>query len=161
MRTHDLRSLGSSLVLLGLLACASVTSREPSRVGFPMPPGSSSVAVVHKGGTLCSHWVESHGVKYSFDVQCGSTAVVFVETSDPKFRSPEGIAVGDKLSKALSVVGSTVGVFDESCGVSLRSGWIARSASPSTRDDCADVLNDLIERFETEYVERVERKAAE
>ena len=141
-----------------LVGCSAVTVSRPPRanleprLGAPMPIGSSMIAVVHKGRLLCSHWIQAGGVKYDFDVECGSVIVVYVNTYDSRFRTSEGIAIGDRLGKALSIEGSRLEIEGSGCGVLLPSGWLARSArSLDQAGSCDGLLDDSIAFFDTPF----------
>lgn len=123
------------------------------RMGTPMPAAASATGIVHKGRLLCGHWVEAGGVKYDFDVVCDSSIVVYVRTSDPRFRPPEGIAIGDSLQGAMAVPKASLGIVDGVCGVSLPSGWIARPGAglESADESCNDLRSEPIAFFDTRY----------
>jgi hypothetical protein len=90
-------------------------------------------------------------VHYDFDVRCGSPIVVFVKTVDPDFRTPEGIAVGDSLEAAASIPGSQLGEWNDTCGVLLPSGWIARGERAAEESSCQDRLGETILFFDTPF----------
>lgn len=118
------------------------------RVGAPMPPGSSTLGFAPKGRILRAHSVDVEGVHSDFDIRCGSPVVVSVKTADPDFRTSEGIAVGDPLEAAASVPGSQLGEWNETCGVLLPSGWLARSESEDGETSCQDRLGETISYFD-------------
>lgn len=111
-------------------ACFSVIGeREAARgsepsLGSPAPEGSSALSIAHKGGELCSRFVVANGVEYNFDVECGKNTVLYIQTLDPKFSTPEGLAVGMKVEDALRAGGKLTSA--DGCGVRLPSDWIAR-----------------------------------
>lgn len=171
MKRSHVSSLHSAActLLAGLLAACS-TAPSPwigrgvaaPRLGALMPAGSSTLAVVHKGRRLCAHQIEVARVRYSFDVECGSTIVVHAQTADPRFQAPEGLAIGDSLGRAAAAEGGKLGIFGGGCGVSLPSGWIAR-AGPGPGDGeeaCKALLSEPIERFETLFLDRRRDTAA-
>src|SRR5262245_52098275 len=118
------------LALLALVACGGAYRDSQTVRAFPLRPGAhlpswvNPIATVHKGGTLCSHQATMNGICFSVDVACGTDRIVFVETRHPAFKTAEGLAVGDEISKALAVRGAQT--LPESCDVRLPSQWIAR-----------------------------------
>jgi hypothetical protein len=148
--------------LLGMLVlgCSHITQRQRQgdvagkvpRLGESMPAGASVVAVEHKGRQLCTHWIRAGGVRYNFDVSCGASIVVYVQTDDPHFRTPEGIAVGDLFRKARSINGSMMDVIDGTCGIALPSGWIARlGLATETKSSCKERAGEPIGFFDTRF----------
>ena len=120
-----------------------------------MPDTSSEFGWAHKGRVLCGHWDKASGIEYQFDVVCGTSVVVFVKTEDPRFRSPEGFAIGDSLADAVATPGASLRPIEDSCGVVLPSGWIARPASRiavERDEECTELLAGGIAYFETRYV---------
>lgn len=162
MRNSGSRSRSVSRPVLYLLSltllvgCTGTTrgSGAIPSVGALMPSGSSIMGFAHKGRTLCAHSVEVKGVLFDFDVRCGSPVVVYVKTLDPDFRTPEGIAVGDLLEVAATIRESQVGVWNESCGVLLLSGWIARGERGDRELPCKDTLSEPIVYFDTPFLEK-------
>jgi len=124
------------------------------RVGAPMPAGASATGIVHKGRLLCNHEVEAGGVQYCFDVVCATSIVVYVQTRDPRFKSPEGIVIGFPLERAMAVPHASPGMIDGSWGVSLPSGWIARPRAEFEAADefCNDLRSESVEFFDTRYL---------
>lgn len=145
-------SFANILLLLLLAGCTLTRSAEVAvpEVGKSMPARSSMLGIAHKGRTLCTHWIEVASVIYNFDVLCGSKVVVYIQVSDPKFRTPEGLEIGVPLATALRVRGADWRKLDNSCGVVLPSGWIARaeSGAPEFNESCGDAVDSLIDFFE-------------
>ena len=148
---HRLRPL----LLLGIgcgVGCASsgvvpAALTGAPRPGAPMPSDASPVAVVHRGGDLCSHSVRRGGVEYNFDVACGASTILYVQTLDRAFRSPEGLSIGEPLRKALAIPGSIM-LKDQGCGVLLPSGWVAHS-NQERQPPCNGLLETPIIYFDS------------
>lgn len=128
-----------ALVLI-VAACASA-GRVP-KPGDRLPPNASPVAVVHRGGDLCIHGVMANGIRFSVDVECGREVIVFVQTEDEKFVTPEGVRVGQTLRDAVRA-GGQVAADDGECRVKLPSGWDARP-SPGSETKCGERLGEVI-----------------
>ena len=136
-------------------ACAHSPDRDRGgeavvpRPGVHIPAGASEMATIHAGGRLCTHWIEVAGVKYNFDVECGKSTVVYVQTKDPRFRTPEGISVGQALRDAASTPDAAFKRIDDRCGVQLLSGWVARVAPViEPRHTCEILLDEPISYFD-------------
>jgi len=115
-----------------------------------MPAGASGTGIVHSGRGLCSHTVEVSKVEYNFDVRCGQTTVVYVQTMDGDFQTPEGVSIGQLLRDALKTNRASLERIDGQCGVALSSGWIARAAPATTRgSECDSLLDEPISYFDT------------
>ena len=96
--------------------------------------------------------ISVNGIEFSFDSECGRNRVVYIQTNDKRFRTPEGIGVGVSLANALKLKGSRLLKDDyDSCGVVLRSGWIARpNLSPG--GECFNHLDAPIAYFGSKYI---------
>ena len=109
-------------------SCASMPGADLHN--FELRPGAkptrylSTIADVHKGGLLCAHSATVRGIEFDLDVSCESGVVVWIQTSDRRFRTAEGLSAGHPLKHA---VGTAT---DE--GVLLPSGWIAKVSSSGT-----------------------------
>jgi hypothetical protein len=115
------------------------------------------IAVVHRGGDLCSRTITVNKIEYNFDTACGANVILYVQASDKKFISPEGLAVGRTLREAVKA-GGAVSEEDGDCGVTLPSGWIARPQMGRTTQgitvtSCSEILDDAIAYFDTEFIE--------
>jgi hypothetical protein len=115
-----------------------------------------AVAFAHKGGDLCSHSVTVSNVEYNFDTACDGDVVLYVQTLDKRFISPEGISIGWTLREAV-MAGGTVREGND-CGVTLPSHWIARPPmGVNTRGTkvvpCSELLDEEIVYFDTEFIE--------
>jgi hypothetical protein len=112
--------------------------------------------MVHRGRDLCARWVTVNKVEYNFDTACGGNTVLYAQTLDKKFVSPEGLTIGRTLREAVNAGGTLREGND--CGVTLPSGWIARpqmgrTTRGSTVTPCSEVLDDEISYFDTEFIE--------
>jgi hypothetical protein len=139
------------------LACATPRAGPIPWPGQKVPRGASTLAFVHRGGDLCSRTITVNKIEYNFDTACGANVILYVQTSDKKFISPEGLAVGRTLREAVNA-GGTVLEEGEDCGVTLPSGWIARprlgrTTQGQTVTPCSEILDDAIAYFDTELVE--------
>jgi len=155
--------LKRSLLVISFLACnaACVTPHRHSPgvipwPGLKAPQSASTISIVHRGGDLCSRWVTVNDVEYNFDTACGGNTVLYVQTLDRKFVSPEGLTIGRSLREAVSAGGTLREGND--CGVTLPSGWIARpqmgrTTQGSTVTPCSEVLEDEISYFDTAFIE--------
>jgi hypothetical protein len=115
-----------------------------------------AVAFVHRGGDLCSHSVTVNNVEYNFDTACGGDVVLYVQTVDKRFISPEGITIGWTLREAV-MAGGTVRE-GKDCGVTLPSQWIARppmgvNARGTTVVPCSQLLDEEVVYFDSEVIE--------
>jgi hypothetical protein len=108
-------------------APAEVTRRVPWP-GQPMPKSASQISWVHASGRLCGHDLKVAGIRFNLDVEWGHNTVVYLQTLDPRFRTPEGLSLSNRLRDALAAGGTLAP--GEGCGVLLPSGWVARSLSP-------------------------------
>jgi hypothetical protein len=150
------RYLLLTTVLTLNLACAIPRSGPVPWPGQKVPRAASVLVSVHKGGELCSRTITVNKIEYNFDTACGANVILYVQTLDRKFVSPEGLAVGRALREAVKA-GGTVRE-DSDCGVTLHSGWIARpSMGRTTRGTavtpCSEILDDEIGYFDTELIE--------
>jgi hypothetical protein len=66
------------------------------------------------------------GVDFSVDVRCETTRILSVSTSDPKFTTAEGIAIGDSIEAAKEVPGARLLPEGD---VQLPSGWVVHAGS--------------------------------
>jgi len=140
-------------------ACVSPYRQSPGVIPWPgqeAPRSASTISIVHRGRDLCSRSVTVNNVEYNFDTACGGNAVLYAQTMDEKFVSPEGLTIGRTLREAVSAGGTLREGND--CGVTLPSGWIARpQMGRTTRDStvtpCSEVLDDEISYFDTEFIE--------
>jgi hypothetical protein len=141
------------------LACATPGSGPVPWPGQKVPRGASVVAVVHRGGDLCSRTITVNKIQYNFDTACGANVILYVQTLDKKFLSPEGLRVGRTLREAVNA-GGTVREDEKNgdCGVALPSGWIARpqlgrTTQGKTVTPCSEILDDKITYFDAELLE--------
>jgi hypothetical protein len=124
----------------------------PLALGRPIPKSANPLGIAHKGGLLCMQSISVNGVEFSFDSECGRNRVVYIQTDDAQFRTPEGIGVGVSLANALKLKGSRIFKDEyDSCGVVLKSGWIARP-NLSPEDKCVNNLNAPIAYFNSKYI---------
>ncbi len=124
----------------------------PLALGGPIPRSANPLGITHKGGLLCSQAISISGIDFNFDSECGHDRVVYIQTHDARFRTPEGISVGVSLANALKLKGSRLLKDDyDSCGVVLRTGWIARP-NLSPEDKCVNHLDAPIAYFDSKYI---------
>jgi hypothetical protein len=141
------------------VACATPHRRLSGVIPWPgqeAPRSANIVSVVHGGRDLCSRSVTVNDVEYNFDTACGGNVVLYAQTLDKKFVSPEGLSIGRALREAVGAGGTLRE--DNDCGVTLPSGWIARpqmgrTTQGSTVTPCSEVLEDEISYFDTELIE--------
>jgi len=141
------------------VACATPHRQSTGVIPWPgqeAPQSASILSVVHRGRDLCTRSVAVNNVEYNFDTTCGGNIVLYAQTLDKKFISPEGLTIGSTLREAVSAGGTLREGND--CGVTLPSGWIARpqmgrTTRGSTRTPCSEVLDDAISYFDTEFIE--------
>lgn len=141
------------------MACTTAYRKTLKPIPWPgqkAPPISRSVAFVHKGVDLCSHSVTVNNVEYNFDTACGGDVVLYVQTVDKRFISPEGITIGWTLREAVKAGGILRTGND--CGVTLPSQWIARPPmGVNTRGTkvvpCSELLDEEVVYFDTEVIE--------
>jgi hypothetical protein len=104
--------------------------------GFPEPGACMPAAdrgyfqTVHRGGDLCVTTLAYDGIAYSTDKACRTGIVLSIETTDPHFRTPEGLQVGESVSNCLDAGGVLLDTGD----IMLPSGWKAQvqtSSDPS------------------------------
>jgi hypothetical protein len=140
------------------VACATPHRQVSGVIPWPgqeAPRSANMLSVVHGGRDLCSRSVTVNDVEYNFDTACGGNVVLYAQTLDKKFVSPEGLTIGRTLRDAVSAGGTLRE--DNDCGVTLPSGWIARpqmgrTTRGSTVTPCSEVLNDEISYFDTEFI---------
>lgn len=130
------------LVLVVSCATTSATTSDYRVLSaFSLRPGAlledatganiSPVVTVHKGRTRCAHKVMVGEIAFSVDVRCGASRILSVYTSDPKFTTAEGIAIGHETEAAKKVPGARLLPDGD---VQLPSGWVVHagnSAPPS------------------------------
>jgi len=100
-------------------------------VGEPLPSTSETVTwTVHKGRERCASSFEYSGIECSIDVDCASGRVVYIETRDPDFVTPDGIRVGASVDDLVGVgavleadSSSLVGPRSDDRAYVLPSGW--------------------------------------
>lgn len=120
-----------------VLAVSCATTNEYRVLStFSLRPGAhledavgvtvSPIVTVHKGRTRCAHKIMVGGVDFSVDVRCETTRILSVSTSDPKFTTAEGIAIGYGMEVAKKVPGARL--LPEG-SVQLPSGWVAHAGS--------------------------------
>jgi hypothetical protein len=142
-------------------ACCHLPMRSRSaaalapRPGQLLPPETDPVELVHRGGELCSHELVLQGVKFNLDVECGRNVILYVQTFDPMFVTPEGLSMGATLRDAVGEGGSLLA--GDECGVLLPSGWIARPRTDPTagnpgRAGCVGILDAEVGYFDTEFI---------
>jgi hypothetical protein len=157
-----LKRAGLTLAGLALTVClGSCSSARPSlgpatpgapQLGALIPATADVVGMVHKGRLLCAHEDRASGVVYQFDIACRTSRVVYVKTEDPRFRSPEGLAIGDALARAAATPGASLRLVGSYCGVALPSGWVARPEARiavENEEACAKILSESISYFNT------------
>jgi hypothetical protein len=125
-------------VTLLVIAVSCTTANDDYRVlsTFSLRPGAhledavgasvSPIATVHKGRTRCAHKVMVGEVSFSVDVRCGTTRILSIRTSDPKFTTAEGIGIGHDIEAARKVAGARL-LSDGD--VQLPSGWVVHAGS--------------------------------
>jgi hypothetical protein len=148
------------IYLLALnMACTTAYRKSLKPIPWPgqkAPPMAHAVAFAPKGGDLCSHSVTVSNVEYNFDTACGGNVVLYVQTFDKRFVSPEGITIGWTLREAV-MAGGTVRE-GKDCGVTLPSQWIARppmgvNARGTAVVPCSQLLDEEVVYFDTEFIE--------
>jgi len=113
-----------------LLACDA----EPWRnlATFELRPGAplrhGGVSVVHRGD-FCALPVTLRGVLFSVDTWCDHRTIIAVSTDDQRFRTAEGLRIGDSYARALELGGKPLSDPGEPESVRMPSGWIARFAA--------------------------------
>ena len=166
-KTMPKRYLLTSSVLALNVACATPHRQAAGVIPWPgqeAPRTASTISIVHRGRDLCSRSVTIKDIEYNFDTACSGNTVLYVQTLDKKFISPEGLTIGRTLREAVSVGGALCESSD--CGVTLPSGWIARpqmgrATRGSTVQPCSEILDDEISYFDTEFIEpHTERRDA-
>jgi hypothetical protein len=126
----------------------------PLVLGSPIPKSANALGIAHKGGLLCMQSISINGVNFNFDSECGRNRVVYIQTLDARFFTPEGIGIGVSLGNALKLQGSRLLQDDyNSCGVVLRSGWIAHP-NLSPEEKCVHHLDAPITSFDSKYIGR-------
>lgn len=125
------------LVLVVSCATTSATTSDYRVLStFSLRPGAhledaagasiSPIVTTHKGRTRCAHQVMVGEVIFSVDVRCGASRILSVYTSDPKFTTAEGIAVGYEIEAAKKVPG--VRLLPDG-NIQLPSGWVAHAGN--------------------------------
>ena len=140
-------------------ACANLRSTSSANAVVPQvgerAPRTLSVYSVHRGGDLCSGSVKVRGIEYNFDVECGKTTIVYVQTLDLAFVTTNGLKIGARLRDAINAGGRVTPTGE--CGVILPSGWIARpdpgvDTRGPVRVPCEDLLDARIAYFDTPFI---------
>lgn len=86
-------------------------------------PKWKRVMVMASGGdTRKSYDVRHGGIRYSVGTHRESDVIKWIATSDPAFRTPEGLAAGDTLERVLAVAET---------GVAPEPGWAFHARLPS------------------------------
>ena len=130
---------------------------EPTPCGTVPPGGNPMLYTVHRGATLCAFGVRFNDVAYGVDVSCAHKEIIlYVSTTDPKFRTPEGLSTASSLREALAVGGTFLP--ERMCDVRLPSGWIVDaaigvSAPGDTPDQCSEPLAGGIRGFRKEPID--------
>ncbi len=86
----------------------------------------SPIQTVHKGRARCANTVLVGEIRFSVDVRCGATRILSVRTTDPKFITADGIAIGHEMEAAKKVPGARL---LPNGNVQLPSGWVAGADS--------------------------------
>jgi hypothetical protein len=121
------------------------TPGQPVSVG-----GQPELYWVHRVD-LCAFSVVFNDVQYSIDVSCQNKDIVlYVQTSDKKFRSPEGLSTASNMRVALDVGGTLL--LGNKCEVRLPSGWTAHPnidmpQYAKTAEECSVALDKSIQYF--------------
>ncbi|MEA2603916.1 MAG: hypothetical protein QOF89_4908 [Acidobacteriota bacterium] len=148
------------LSLLALSMACTTAYRQTSKPfpwpGQKAPPFSRKAAFVRKGDDLCSHSVTVSNIEYNFDTSCDGNVVLYVQTFDKQFISPEGISIGWTLREAVMAGG--ILRTGKDCGVNLPSHWIARppvrvNPQGTAVEPCSQLLDEEIVYFDTEPIE--------
>lgn len=107
-------------------------------IGDALKTPEGAVALSFNGGTVHVYHFDVNGVEYFVDVKADSNVVTNISTRDSKFRTPEGIQIGDTWSKVKSSGGKVF--FDENniCGLQLPSGWLCKF-----NDNAGEFCDDL------------------
>jgi hypothetical protein len=91
-----------------------------------VPPGA--VAWVHKGGAMRAYSVRVGRMHFSVDVPSGRSEIVFVSTTDRRFRTPDNVRIGDSWPSVAKAQGKPLPSEIQGlsgCTVRLPSGWDA------------------------------------
>jgi hypothetical protein len=128
-----------SLVVAAVSCNSSRFSVDVSDIwpGRSLPSDASAIGMIHRGGDFCAHSVVRGGVTFSVDVVCGATTIVYLQTQDRGFRTPEGLVVGGNLARARSI-----SRFDseDHCAIKLSSGWVAKASRTNAATGCAQTI---------------------
>jgi hypothetical protein len=144
----------AAVLTLLLAGCATRVdlSRAP-RPGDPLPERRGGwIFSAHRGGDFCAATFAAGGINYSIDIECGKSTIIYVQTRDPKFMTPEHLSVGQTLGGAIAKGGRFV-EGDSHCVVLLPSGWRGSTFDVKTDKDgylipCQQRLDDEIDFFD-------------
>ncbi len=108
------------------------------KIGTVLQAPKGATALSFGGGTVHVFHFDVDGTKYFIDVQTDNSVVTNISTRDSKFRTPEGIRIGDTWSKVKELGGKVF--FDESdiCYLRLPSGWLC-TFSINDGESCDDL----------------------
>jgi hypothetical protein len=110
------------------------------KIGTVLQAPKGATALSLDGGRAHVYHFDVDGTKYFIDVQTDNNVVTNISTLDSKFSTPEGIRIGDTLSKVKASGGKVY--FDDTdiiCYIRLPSGWLC-TFSINDGESCA-VLN--------------------
>jgi hypothetical protein len=118
-------------------------------IGMSFEPGNEPGAVISlpegAGAVISGYRVQCKGIKFIIGISCDSNLsddcstylysddyknrtvyIRYLQTSDRQFKTPEGVAVGDRWGKTVQNIGDEKLVYsgNDSC-VQLKSGWNA------------------------------------
>jgi hypothetical protein len=146
--------------LLLISACSNTMPRyimgtpcELSHIPEFGPPSTElerCVGILRRAGTRIDYFVTVDNVDFWIGLHAadGVEEVVWYETSDLQFRTPEGISNGDRMSDVSLIPGSSRPDSTHFCSIDLPSGWTAEftlpdqcNPDPSHPADCACALN--------------------
>ena len=149
---HATSSTSDGITIKGKPNTPPIWPIEPTP-GQPVPfGGKPQLYWVHRGGDFCAYSVVFNDVRYSIDVSCQNQDVVlYVQTNDPDFRSPEGLSTKSDIQAALDNGGTLL--LGTECEVLLPSGWTARPDIDLPQyankiEECSKVLGERIEYFD-------------
>jgi hypothetical protein len=90
---------------------------------FQVPSGA--VAISFRGGTIHTYHLNVNGVAYFIDTRSEDNVVIGISTTDRKFRTREGIQVGDTWAKVKAIGAKAFTDESGNCYPQLPSGWRA------------------------------------
>ena len=103
---------------------ASLYVRVPELpdVGSRFVPSEPAIALVSRGGTRQTFGVVFQGSQLNVMVDAADSRVVNISTTDARFGTPEGVRVGDSISRVTSLAGRWT---EGRKRYLLASGWLA------------------------------------